>query len=141
MHCLLSAHDIVRAFIEHTALEGDDGRSRGTVSLGARGGARGYFVVEGPNAQPTSGVTPRVLVERYNAAVFFNHEGIARIMGADARPADKRIWEHPLGASTGTNLGAARWGLSPLVIAERFEAAGDLVAAIIAAYGRAEVAW
>lgn len=147
MRRVFSAQEIVDAFIARTTRDDDEDRRLSTVTIGVRGISQsavyGYIRIEGPNAAPINKVTPRVLVERYNGAVAFNHKGIAGHMSATTRPDDKYIWEDPCGASSGSrgNFGEVKWGLSPAEIAKRFGSADDFVAAIMLAYEKAGVPW
>lgn len=132
-----SAQDILDAFVAETA----DGKSYVTFAL--RGLPRGYVRIYGPNARPGKRGQPCVAVERYNGAIIFNHEVVATHMNASLRPADMPITKHPLGSSSGSpgKLGSMSWGLEPATIAERFQTAGDVVRAILAAFHKAGVPW
>lgn len=126
-----SAQDILNAFINQTA------SNRGaTISIALRGEPYGYYRVQ------DLGVGG-VLIEKYNGAVMITNEEVARTLKAEVRPIDKYIWEHPLGASSGSpgSFGKAQWGFAPMLISEKFASAEDFVKAIIGAYEKAGVVW
>lgn len=143
METALSAQMTIDAFIVNTARDDDLDRHRSTVTIGARGGLYGYVRIFGPCADPTTQNVPCVIVERYNGSVLFNDERVARVLGATPRPADKHIWEHPLGASGGRpgNFGAVKWGLAPAEIARRYSDAYSFAAEVVNAFKQAGVPW
>lgn len=132
-----SAQDILDAFVIET------GTRQSHVTFALRGHQHGYVRIYGPNAAPGKKGQPCVAVQRYNGAVIFNHQGVATLMNASLRPSAKNITAHPLGSGSGApgKFGLMRWGLDPVHIAQKYRTAGDLVKAIINAFGNAGVPW
>jgi len=122
-----SAQDILNAFINQTASNRDS-----TISVALRGEPYGYYRVQ-----------DSILIEKYNGAVMITNEEVAQALEAEIRPLDKYIWEHPLGASSGSpgSFGKAQWGFTPMLISEKFASAEDFVKAIIGAYEKAGIVW
>ncbi len=109
------------------------------VSFRLRGAPNGYVRVWGPSADPSKRGTSYICIERYNGALAFRHEGLARRLEAKPR-AQERIESDPLGWSAGPG-GGFDWGLSPAEIAKRFDDADALVRAIVDAFAQEGVPW
>jgi hypothetical protein len=131
-----SVNDILWAFIENA----DDAHRSIRVSMA--GTPWGYVRIKGPNGQH------QVVIERYNASVAVE-EVHSALTGVEARPAEEaapgtssmNITQHPLGHSSGRQMGRTRWGISALTLADKYDTPTKFVEAIVEACEKAGSPW
>ncbi|MFO0762927.1 MAG: hypothetical protein U0359_41205 [Byssovorax sp.] len=132
----ISVDTLLWAFIENA----DDVQRSIRVSMA--GAPWGYVRIKGPNGRH------QVVIERYNASVAVE-EIHSTLPGVQARPARAddptasatKITEHPLGHSSGAQMGKLLWGISAKDLAEKYDSPAAFVSAIVDACEKAGSPW
>lgn len=131
-----SVDDMLWAFIENA----DDVQRSIRVSMA--GTPWGYVRIKGPSGKH------QVVIERYNATVAVE-EIHSALPGVRARPSQagnpttssKRITEHPLGHSAGSQMGKLLWGISAQDLAKNYASPAAFVDAIVRACTASGSSW
>lgn len=142
-----SAQDILNAFIESTAAQGDledheEKSEPSAVAFGLRAPAPfGYVRVWGPRGNTASWRDCHIVVERYNGAVGVSREVRGHVSLAEPRPNGMAITGDEIGYSCGPGLGRFDHAIRPSVIAREFASAKDLVEYLTGAIKKAGLRW
>lgn len=131
-----SVDNILWAFIERA----DDAQRPIRVSMAGK--PWGYVRIKGPGGRH------QVVIERYNASVAVE-EVHCGLPGVKKRPAEAgspatssmKITEHPLGHSSGRQMGPLLWGISAEELIENYTSPAAFVEAIVSTCEKAGSPW
>ena len=106
-------------------------------------GTGGYERVWGPNARTTSPAGSYLVIERYNGVLGIRDELVSQFSALPTRRSDVNIKVDPLGYGCGPKYGRYTRAIpsSAMGVGQTYPTPASLVQAIVAAFGKAGIAW